>query len=139
MMRKVFIYLFIVTILFSFSGCNDYTHGVYELSIEAELISNDSVGNDWIKTYTCDDKTITDGDQWTVPLDTTKTIAISATIAENDKWDDVGSDSIVVTLVDDYKASTQITVTENKGRYKGNQAVWEITYRVKLVGKLSDG
>lgn len=138
-MRKVFIYLFIVTILFSFSGCNDYTHGVYELSIKAELISNDSVGNDWIKTYTCDGKTITDGDQWTVPLETTKTILINATITENDKWDDVGSDSIVVTLVDDYKASTQITVTENKGRYKGNQAVWEITYRVKLVGKLSDG
>ena len=138
-MRKVFIYLFIVTILFSFSGCNDYTHGVYELSIEAELISNDSVGNDWIKTYTCDGKTITDGDQWTVPLDTAKTISISATIIENDKWDDVGSDSIVVTLVDDYKASTQITVTENKGRYKGNQAIWEITCIVKLVDKLSDG
>jgi len=31
----------------------------------------------------------------------------------------------------------EITITENAGAYKGNSAVWEISCKVKLVGKQS--
>ncbi len=113
-----------------------YTNGVYEVSISASLRHNNSVGNDWRKVYTCEGSTISSGKRWTVPLDTVKTVVIDATITEGDKWPDVGSGSLSVDLVDGFESSTSITITENKGRYKGNTAEWEITCSVALVDKV---
>lgn len=113
-----------------------YNYGVYEVKICERILYNNSVGTDWHTVYSCDDSYITSGQRWTVPLDTTKTITIDATITENDKWPDISTSILSVVLSDAFETSTSITVTENKGRYKGNTAVWEITCQVELVDKL---
>ncbi len=136
-MRKIAVILCIVAALLSFCGCKkNYTHGVYEVTIKADRISYDHVGNEWKKVYTCEGRTIKSGEQWTVPLDTTKTLKINATITELDAWDDVGYGSLNVVLRDDFETSTIVTVTEDNGRYQGNKAKWEITCSVELVKKL---
>ncbi|MBQ8001159.1 MAG: hypothetical protein IJ298_08195 [Ruminococcus sp.] len=144
-MRKIAVFLCVVATLLSFLGCQEehtyerqknYTHGVYKLTITASEISNDSVGNDWRKSYSCDDRTIFSGEQWIVPLDATETVIIDAVITEVDKCSDVGYGSLCVVLTDGFKTSTTITVTENKGRYKGNKAQWKISCKVTLVEKL---
>ncbi|MBQ4119978.1 MAG: hypothetical protein IJD45_06270 [Clostridia bacterium] len=136
-MRKSIAFLCMVATLISFSSCQrNYTHAVYEVSIVAKLIYNHSVGNDWKKSYTCNGRTIADGEEWTVPLDTTETIKVNATVTEIDEWNDIGYGSASVTLSDGYKTSTHITVIENKGRYNGNKALWEIIFKVKLIDNI---
>ena len=136
-MRRIAVLFCVIATLFSISGCKkDYTHGVYEVTITASIISNNSVGNDWQKTYTSEGRTIASGEQWTVPLDTTKTLTINATVTESDEWPESGSASLRIILKDGFETSTTITVTENKGRYKGNKAQWKITCKAQLVKKL---
>ena len=113
-----------------------YTSGVYEVSISALLLHNDSVGDDWQQVFTCEGSPIGDRERWTVPLDTVKTVVIDATIIEDDKCPDTGSGSLSVDLTDGFTASTVIPVTENKGRYKDNTAEWKITCSVTLVEKV---
>ena len=143
-MRKVLLILCVVVVL-SLMGCTDqtkqtieqiYTDGVYEVSISASLLHNNSVGNDWRKAYTCEGFPIDNHKRWTVPLDTVKTVVIDAAITEGDKWPDIGFGSLSVDLVDGFTASTTITVTENKGRHQGNTAEWEIISSVALVDKV---
>ncbi len=136
--RKIIAFVFTFAVLLYFCVYQrNYSHAVYTVSIEENLVTNHSVGNDWQKSYTCNGKIITNGYQWTVPLDTTETITIEATITEIDECCDIGNGSISIILKDGYKASTHITVTEDKGRYKGNQAIWEIVCEVELTDKIS--
>ena len=69
-------------------------------------------------------------------LDTTKTLTINATVTESDEWPESGSASLRIILKDGFETSTTITVTENKGRYKGNKAQGKITCKAQLVKKL---
>lgn len=111
------------------------TNGTYQITITETLLYNDSVGSDWTKTYTCDGQSVTNGKQWTVPLNNAKTVKINVTFTENDKWPDIGKGYLSVLLADGFEASTIITVTENKGRYIGNTAQWKVTIRTKLIEK----
>ena len=113
-----------------------YTHAVYEVTITATEIYNNSVGTDWKKVYTCNDKIVESGDTWTVPLNTKETITIDIEITEVDKWSETGKGSVSVVLQDQYETSTTITVTENKGKYKGNQAEWEVVCKVSPAQKI---
>ncbi len=136
-MRKIAVFICIVAALLSFYGCKkNYTHGVYEVTIKADRISYDYVGNEWKKVYKCGSKIIKSGERWTVPLNTTKTVKIDAEITENDAWDDVGYGSLNVVLRDNFETSATVTVKENKGRYKGDKAEWKITCSVELIEKL---
>lgn len=140
-MRKCLLFLCMV-LAFPLTGCIKqtkqitppvYTRDVYEISISASLQYNNSVGNDWRKVYTCDGSPFSSGKRLEVPLGAVKTVVINATITEADKWSDVGFGSLSVDLVDGFTTSTTITITENKGRYRGNTAKWEITCKVALV------
>lgn len=141
-MRKFAVFLCLVATLLSLFGCEkkeiqkNYTHGVYEVTISGYQLYNNHIGNDWEMLYMCDNRRISSGERWTLPLGMEKTITIDITLTECDLWDDIGFGSLSVVLKDDYKTSTTVTVIENKGRYKGNKAQWEITCLVKLVEKL---
>lgn len=113
-----------------------YTHGVYQLTFIAKNISNDSVGEDWVFTYTYNEQTIRNGWEVTQSLEIFSFQSIRVEIRENDKIDDVGSGVLKVPFVDGASATTTITVVEQGGRYDGNMAVWEITCHVKLVEKI---
>ena len=137
-MKKGIVFLCVVAMLLSLFGCKkNYTHGVYEVTLRSFEISNYSVGNEWVITYTCDGRTIASGEQWIVPLDTVKTVMIDAAVTETDQYPDVGSGSLIVVLKEGFETSKIITVAENKGRYKGNKANWKITCKVKLKDRQS--
>ncbi len=112
------------------------THGVYRIDIEAECISNNSVGNEWEKLYTMDGKEIRSGEKLTLPLNETISKTIEATITEIDKISDVGSKNITLDIINGNKTSVDITVYENGGRYIGNTAEWRVTVSVKLIKKV---
>ena len=135
-MKKFVVFLCLCATLISFGGCKkNYTHGVYEVTIQANEIFNDSVGKDWQKSYWCDGESIYSGQRWTVPLDDEKTINIAVRLTENDNRPDYGQGKMSVVLRDGFSTSTKITVIENRGRYSGNAAQWEIICKVKLIKK----
>ena len=113
----------------------EYTVGIYELTFKTQLISNDSVGNDWSFTYTYNDQPIKSGYTITQSLEVFAFQSIDIEIRENDKIDDVGIGTMAVAICDGGSGKTQITVTETNGLYKGNTAVWEISCEVRLVDK----
>ena len=136
-MRRIILIIFVCFLFLNFSGCKkNYTHGIYEVSITAYQLSNDSVGNSWRKVYNCDGREINSGERWTIPLNIERNLIIDVTITENDKWPDIGRSALSVVLKDGFKTSEIITVIENKGRYKGNKAQWKIICEVELIEKI---
>ena len=105
------------------------------MTFHKKLISNDCVGHDWTFTYTHNGKTIKSGYTITQSLEIFTFQSIGVEIRENDKIDDVATDSFAVAICDGGSGKTTVTVTETNGRYKGNTAVWEISCEVELVGK----
>lgn len=112
------------------------THNVYMLSFETKQLSNHSVGNNWRFAYTCDGEIVSDGKEWTVPIGTDKIVELRVVITEQDKSPDIGEGTLMVSLSDGFATSELITVTEDKGRYTGNTAQWEITCQVTFVKQL---
>ena len=111
----------------------DYEYAVYEARFSAVLIENGSVGDDWSIAYRCGDISIQNGYRWTVPIGNKETVKIDITVTEQDKRSDVGSGTLSITLADGFKESTDMIVTENGGRYKGNAARWRITCTVSQI------
>ena len=133
-MKKLFLLLCLAATLIYFCGCEKKdTHSVYELYISAHLISNDSVGNNWSISYTCDGEIIKSGKRFSASSDTPQNKLINIRITEKDKISDIGTGSIAIELNDNAKEKTVIAVTEKGGRYQGNEALWEITCEVKLL------
>ncbi len=133
-MKKILVLLFVAATLLAFPTCEkEYTHGVYELTFSADLISNDSVDNEWKMLYQNDGRNITQGERWTVLLDTPKTITIDITVTEKDKIPDIGTGSMTVILNGESETKMLITVTEKGGINEGNEALWEITCKTKLI------
>lgn len=111
------------------------TYGIYELTFKTEEISNDGVGNDWSFTYTYNGKTIQSGYKMRLSLEVFTFRSVQVEVREDDKLDDTGTGTLLFAICDGGSGKTQVTVTENGGRYKGSTAVWEITCTVNLVGK----
>ena len=105
------------------------------ISYSAKIASNDHVGNSWTTYIEVGDTTIKKGKSAKVEVTGEDTIKIYCTAIENDKIPDEGSVTIEVPIKDlkkgknTYKSS--VTVTENRGRYSGNQAEWNFTVTVK--------
>ncbi len=135
-MKKLLILLCLVAALLTFPVYSEeYTHGIYKITFSENLISNDSVGNDWTVSYTCDEKPIADGETLTVPLNDPTTKVIDITITEKDKIPDIGRGSVSVTFNGESEINTIVTVTENGGRYQGNKAQWKIMCNAELIKK----
>ncbi len=112
-----------------------YTQGIYQLTFQTKLLSNDCVGNDWSFTYTHNGQAIKSGYTITQSLEIFTFQSIGVEVRENDKIDDVGTGTLSVAICDGGSGKTQVTVTETSSRYKGNAAVWEISCQVKLAEK----
>ena len=109
------------------------THAVCALNMDSVLMDNDSVGNDWTIAYTCNGRAITDGERFTLPVNTTEDISIKITVTEKDKYPDNGETTAVITLEEGATACAEVTIQENKGRFRGNVAHWQFHFWVKVV------
>ncbi|KEO76566.1 hypothetical protein EL23_22410 [Paenibacillus polymyxa] len=70
---------------------------------QATLVSNDHVGNDWAIAVQVAGQSISEGNS----------VKVSSVSAKG------------------YTVKLRVTITENRGRYSGQQAVWEFTYKIK--------
>ena len=101
-----------------------------------ECVQNNHVGNEWGFGSTVNKKELSEGD--TIEISTTSTgkITIISIAEEQDKYPDYGSKTLAVSVSKlkankDTTYTSNVTVTENRGRYSGNTAVWKFTYVVK--------
>ncbi|ALA42172.1 hypothetical protein ABE82_11815 [Paenibacillus peoriae] len=100
---------------------------------QATLVSNDHVGNEWAIAAQVAGQSISEGNS--VKVKSNGSIKLYAYAEEQDKIPDEGeaTKNVKVSSVST-KGSTvklRVTVTENRGRYSGHQAVWEFTYKIK--------
>ena len=70
----------------------------YRITYQWTMLANDSVGNDWTHTVTCDGQAITNGRVVTAVGGSALTIR--GIITENDKHADTGSGAVTLTLAD---------------------------------------
>ncbi|AJY77578.1 hypothetical protein VN24_07290 [Paenibacillus beijingensis] len=102
--------------------------------IEAELVSNDHVGNEWETEAEVNGKPLGAGDKITLKLKSSDKIKLEVTAGEMDKIPDIGTaaKSVAVSGISSSKTVTiTATVTENRGRYSGNTAVWKFVFRIQ--------
>ena len=95
--------------------CGDYNH----------------VGSDWSQEFYVNGEKV--GKSTTVSIAAGDTITVSATITEEDKSPDIGtnSESYTVTqsdLKNGFSIRFKVDVRENKGRYSGSVATWNVTF-----------
>lgn len=103
----------------------DAVDTVYRIIYQWTMLANDSVGNDWEKTVTCNGQSIDSGD--TVTVAKNSRITIEGTITEHDKYPDTGNGAIELALRDGAQGAAHITVYEGHGQYAGNTAEWKLT------------
>ncbi len=114
----------------SMLGLVKATKGVYKVFCSLELESNNSVGNEWTTDFTYNGSLIQSGDIVTVPLN--NSITITGSVIEHDSFPDYGSGSVRLTTDGSTKSKT-IYVRENRGRYSGNLAVWQMECSIVLL------
>lgn len=134
-MGKKIIISLIFVILLLFCSCESKTHGVYKVNITAELLINNSVGNEWEHNYTYNGQKIHNGFETTKRLEDNDCITILITVIENDRYPDISQDYITVNIQSGETTTKCITVYENKGAFKGNYAIWKYTVSCECVRK----
>ncbi len=117
---------------------------VLNVTVTAELLSNDKVGSDWVIVHTINEQVFfkdtntakKPGTDSVMVMDGGK-LCIKTEVTEEDK--DISDYAIVETeriisssdLKNGFTIVVEVTVVENGGRYSGRTAVWEITYEFK--------
>jgi len=100
-----------------------------------KMISNEHVGNEWYTEAKAGGKRLSEGQSVTVQTGSNGKVSLYAYVEEQDKIPDQGSatKSVKVSSISTRGTSVtmQVTITENRGRYSGNEAVWEFTYKLK--------
>ena len=107
--------------------------GVYKVYCSLSMLANMSVGNEWLKSIEYNGKSIRNGDTITAPL--SSGITITGTVIESDSVPDYGSGSVYLSL-DGSEKTTEIYVRENRGRYSGNYAIWELCCSAELIERI---
>ena len=111
------------------------SRGIYKINIYAYMLSNNHVGNEWYY-YTTYNNNEFNNETQIIDKSNTK-INLITTIVEDDKIPDYGTNYITITLKNNFEATERISVRENRGRYTGNIAIWEIKYSVKLIENIT--
>ncbi len=100
----------------------------YRITYQWTMLSNNSVGNDWHHSVTCNGQTLNSGD--IITADPNAPILLRGTVTEEDKCPDRGHGTIEIRLGDrGAQGCVRITVREDRGQYAGNTAVWELSCR----------
>ncbi len=132
MRKKILILLVLLSVLsMAFgSGSIAASKEVSITLVNAEMISNDHVGNEWSYIAKIGKQEVEIGDSLSVSKD--KKLTLYGKAVEADKYPDSGSKSVTITpsKYAGKEVKIKVTVTENRGRYSGNKAVWEFTFKV---------
>ncbi len=110
------------------------TQGIYLIKTDLNMISNDSVGNNWVTSVLCDGR-LFDGEEELV-AELNSSVTVTARVAEQDDIPDCGGGSVDLILKNGASAAKVITVQENRGRYSGNKAQWKLKCTVTLLSRI---
>ena len=113
-----------------------YTHAIYRINISKKCVRNNSVGNDWYFEYWINGESFYSGYELVAPLDRKLEKTIRVKITEDDSYPDTAMKEVGIPIRDGVSDTLTLTVKENKGRYAGNTATWEVTITVTLVEKI---
>lgn len=111
----------------------EYIINVYRINMRASLQRNNSVGNEWSYARYYNDKSVHDG--FEVTGEPGSSVEVGMEIIERDNSPDVGYESATITLKDGYQTSFDVIVTENRGRYSGNEALFKVYVTVTYLRK----
>lgn len=109
----------------------EYAVNVYRVNIQANMVSNNSVGNDWSYERYYNNESVHNGFEVTGEAGSSVTVGME--ITERDKSPDSGYGTAEITLEDGYSTSFDIMVREDKGRYAGNTAEFAVTVNVTYL------
>ncbi|MFF2911225.1 hypothetical protein [Paenibacillus sp. NPDC057934] len=104
--------------------------------VEAKLAENNHVGNEWWWGGFVNGKELNDGESVTINADTAGSIKLHAEAQEQDKYPDDGEASASVkvsSITTSVTKKLNVTVVENRGRYSGNTAKWQFTFKLEKV------
>lgn len=102
--------------------------------VSAELVENNHVGNEWYTAGYVNGKELDEGATVSLTLKTTDNLTLKGVAEEQDKIPDSGTSStkIKVSAITKTQSKTlKVKVTENRGRYAGNTAYWQFTFRIE--------
>jgi len=102
--------------------------------VSVRLVENNHVGNEWYTAGYVNGKEINPGSTVTLNLKPTDTLTLKGFAEEQDKIPESGTSSakIKVSSVKTALSKTlKVTVTENRGRYTGNTALWEFVFKIQ--------
>lgn len=115
-------------------GTNNSPTKQMKVYVSTRCIYNDSVGHDWGFGFYVNGNSIQNGSTISVVNDST--ISTKVTVVENDNVPDYGTSTYSVRITDSFydngfTVTHRVVVRENRGRYSGNTAEWEIIFSFK--------
>lgn len=129
-------FLVVVALVFSSCAANETESpkepNQYKISFFFDLVANNSVGNDWIKEFTYDGIRVRSGEVLTM----TNSFSFRCKITEDDASPDVAYKTISFSelqIGETQEKTAKIVITEDKGRYAGNKATWEVIVTVERL------
>ena len=100
----------------------------------AELIENNHVGNEWYTAGYVNGKEIEEGATVSLTLKSSDTLTLKGVAEEQDKIPESGTTTAkikVSSITNSQSKTLKVKVTENRGRYSGNAAYWQFTFKIE--------
>ena len=108
----------------------------YIVTYDSVLISDNNVGHEWYIYVECDGERVRDGDSIIGKIEYDKELVVYA--IEEDIYEDVGEEIVNIELGEHSLSKTiKVYPEENRGRYSGRQAEWEINLKIDFVKKMN--
>lgn len=109
----------------------------YNVTVSFDETYNDSVGSDWDFYATVNGKTVTKSGV-DVTCDVGDRVDLYAQCVEQDTYPDIGEDKSYIIIEEDdlwnpFTVYSDVTVTEDRGRYAGNTAEIAVTFTFEPV------
>ena len=108
----------------------------FRITWSTYMVSNDHVGSSWSRSFTVNNQDFYSGS--VITLDPNSSFDVFFIVTEHDTDPDVGSYHKKFEYSDDlckngYTESTEIYVSENRGRYSGHTAVWHFDMTITPI------
>lgn len=134
-MKKVSVFLFAISI----GSCGMFNPYSAVITVEEiTLIANDSVGSEWSSLATVGGVALEIGES--IIVDLQPGVLLKATAIEQDTYPDVGQTENVINSYDlisagedlvSYRVRLDVVVTEDRGAYAGNTALWWFVFLIE--------
>ena len=134
MLKKITLLVFIPIVSILTLNANELSKVTITFK-SASLAFNDHVGSDWSYGAWVNEEEINQNEEKILDVKKLKTIKLRVRVVEDEKNPDVGVAQKTIRVSDlvnnqPIEIVLKAVVTEDRGRYSGNQAQWEFTFLI---------